>query len=522
MRRLWRKKWLWAAGGLCIYLVLLRLLVFAEASAPEASITTMADALWFSLVTVTTAGYGDLYPVTPGGRLVGTIFLVVSTGLLAVLISGLVLFASGRLLPHLRLFFKRRRFWYIFSSLNPESAALAGNLAKEEPNAVLVFGGKREASVSGDADWLQTDVSVEELLRWRKDSSRCALIAMGPDGLANLAQAKSWADSGARVYCQTDILPRGLQGMFRLFDRWECCARLYWQSHPLEQGEEVIMLCGFGRYAAALLEQALLVNVFLSPRRVVYHIFGDSGDFCREHHGLACGVSINREEPERDAIFFHEETWDACPELLARADRVILCSDREEEQADMLRRIRRYFPMRGKLHLRLSRSLEGEEVFGADEELFTPELVLRTGLDKIAVRMHEIYRRGVGGQAPAWEELGFFLRRSNLAAADHLLTKARVLLGDIVTELDAGKCRLAYRKYLETREEYGRLYQEMEHRRWARFYLLNGWRYAPIRDNDLRLHPDLRPFELLSPEEMAKDDYAWQLFQALADDMEHA
>ena len=55
-----------------------------EAKAPNANITTGGDALWWGLVTVTTVGYGDEYPVTTGGRLVGVLLLV----------SGVALFAT--------------------------------------------------------------------------------------------------------------------------------------------------------------------------------------------------------------------------------------------------------------------------------------------------------------------------------------------------------------------------------------------------------------------------------------------
>ncbi|MEH0108393.1 potassium channel family protein [Tersicoccus sp. MR15.9] len=42
----------------------------AEKHAPGSTITTFGDALWWAVVTITTAGYGDLYPVTLIGRLI--------------------------------------------------------------------------------------------------------------------------------------------------------------------------------------------------------------------------------------------------------------------------------------------------------------------------------------------------------------------------------------------------------------------------------------------------------------------
>jgi voltage-gated potassium channel len=46
-----------------------------------ATITTASDALWFVMVTISTVGYGDRYPVTDDGRLVGTLIIVIGVGI---------------------------------------------------------------------------------------------------------------------------------------------------------------------------------------------------------------------------------------------------------------------------------------------------------------------------------------------------------------------------------------------------------------------------------------------------------
>ena len=59
-------------------------ILFAIENGQQGSnVNSMFDALWLSLITTTTIGYGDIVPVTALGKVLSTLFIVVSLGILA-------------------------------------------------------------------------------------------------------------------------------------------------------------------------------------------------------------------------------------------------------------------------------------------------------------------------------------------------------------------------------------------------------------------------------------------------------
>ncbi|MFD4460708.1 potassium channel family protein [Nocardia sp. NPDC058480] len=68
-----------------VLILLLSSLAFfdAEYGAPDSKIETFGDALWWSAVSVTTVGYGDVYPVTTEGRLVSLVLMTLGIGLIS-------------------------------------------------------------------------------------------------------------------------------------------------------------------------------------------------------------------------------------------------------------------------------------------------------------------------------------------------------------------------------------------------------------------------------------------------------
>ncbi|WP_010179639.1 potassium channel family protein [Aquimarina agarilytica] len=83
------KKILAFLGTLLGYNFLVYQLYIVESDFPEGNITNLADAYWYSLVTLTTVGYGDFYPVTFWGRLIGFLFVIGSLGILGYLLTEL-------------------------------------------------------------------------------------------------------------------------------------------------------------------------------------------------------------------------------------------------------------------------------------------------------------------------------------------------------------------------------------------------------------------------------------------------
>jgi len=83
-------KQLFTTLGLISLVVVLNLLLFyVEGKDPNSSIQSFSDALWYMIVTLTTVGYGDFYPITFAGKLIGYIFVFGSLGVLGYLISTL-------------------------------------------------------------------------------------------------------------------------------------------------------------------------------------------------------------------------------------------------------------------------------------------------------------------------------------------------------------------------------------------------------------------------------------------------
>lgn len=511
MKNRWKQGLLGIGAGYCLLLIVLTL---SERSDPNAGIRTLWDALWYSLVTLTTVGYGDLYPVTPAGKIVGMLFLVGSLGLLAAAAAAAFTLLRERIGSRLRLSRLRGKKVYLFSEENAASAALGKGLIRRKKDAAVVF---------CDADRPEEGDPGNNIHRWetnlqdflQQEGGRLpieGIFLMSGDAGKNRETAAEIGSGRCGIYC---MLPEAeAPSGVRAFDASACAARMYWRKYPMGKREKIILIIGDGALARNLLDQAILVNCRVPFAKSEYHLYGDWKEYRLCHPALG-EYLFETESPEQDRFVFHEERWMADPERLREADRILFCADDPAENLREAGNMIRLFPARGRVDAYGSRMPEGINGFGGPEEIFTPEMVMKQEQDRAARKLHAEYA-GKTGQNIPWESLTEFQRESNRSAADHLRTKLGLLTeGEEVPVPSGERIGDALERFENASPEEREKARKCEHERWMRFHWRSNWRCGERKSEKMRTHPALIPYEELPPEERAKDDTAWENLRIL-------
>jgi RyR domain/TrkA-N domain len=133
------------------------------------------------------------------------------------------------------------------------------------------------------------------------------------------------------------------------------------------------------------------------------------------------------------------------------------------------------------------------------------ERVLDRKGDDMAISLHAHYladakRVGAGSSIAlqAWDNLPENLRDANRASAEHVpILVAAAGLRIVAADVADGRTVLS--------PDLFELLARVEHRRWIADRIDRGWHYGAVRDDLLKLHPSLAPYESLSEAEREKD-----------------
>ena len=337
----------------------------------------------------------------------------------------------------------------------------------------------------------------------------------------------------------------------------ENCAREYWRKYPVAHKKEKILLIGFENYGQRLLTQAILKNVISMDSEIEYHVAGGYQSYLSKHSKLNKAVHVKIVDQEgkekeylaheticdnQDTLYFYDMPW---YEVMSRGidfDRIILINDADEENLSVLNELKRYYVCQN-CHIkftdrRILEALWGDNkkeiiVFGTDEELYEPDVILKEKLFEHAKMIHARYYAkwqcdGICSGRPCgnknktgilslrkcaacpkmiddWNKQTTFIRYSNVAQADHIPEKLRLLVG---SDCEDGAQVYAVYERLSCEEKTDLWH--LEHIRWNRYHFMNNWDFAEKRDNANRRHHLLKPFEELPLKEQEKDGDAYE------------
>ncbi len=502
-----------------MYLFLLILLVNAEKNAPDATIHNLGQAVWYSLATFTTVGYGDLYPVTFAGRSVASIFLVLGIGLLSFFVGFMVDFIT-HVRPILILSLNADKPWYIFTDRSPHAIIFAENLKAVRPTAMIIYAETKDDN-SNTNKYIAVQWSVSELIERRGSLYDLHIMCMKDNEMENFLDSVQFAEHNVPIVCVANFVPAHYPMNINFFSPMDCTARVFWQQYPIMKKKETILLIGFGQAGHMMLDRALELNVLYEDQAICYHIFGDEGDYLHDRKLLSDIVSLNKVADDRDSIVFHADPWNADEELLRNADRIILSSDSEWDNIEVLHKIQKFFSIRGELYIYNSNVRGVATSFGKTRDILTPAFVLHNSLSDMALARHELFRFYSGEDVPMWEDTDSMTKDMNYITTDHISIKVRMLLNDEAPccpfdEIDPKILRKAALLFRSSEGEKKERLLRLEHERNLRFYKLHNYRYGEKTDYDARTNPMLNSFEKLDERHKQLAETSWLLLDELA------
>ncbi len=505
------------------------------------NLDSYGDALWWAIVTVTTVGYGDIFPVTVAGRLVGALLMFAGIGALGVFTASI----AAYLIKFDRLDALRVRGMHghvVICGLGSTGALLAQAFQRDGYTVLAIekaednsrIGAAREAG----AVVLMGDASRTEVLRRaRVDRAAHIVIVTGADATNVEIAAAARAlvlDSTTSVSCSAQIedpelwyalrgLDVGTQDRVRLefFNVAELGARALLARHsPFAGGADAartpprVLIVGSGALGQHLIGHMVRqwqdVDGEAKPPLPIALVDANvdrvTEDLYHRHPELRTlaalsghAMDLRSTTFQRGAFLFDDAGHCAVThayvcvdeEGLAISTALLLLNHLRQYGVHVMVRTNRAAGLSALLRAVGNEGARGAShlhVFSLLEQACQPEFVLHGTNEVLARALHQDYlAQASSSQNPSavpWDELALDLKESNRRQADHIATK-----------LDAVHCHIVPLTALEgdaftfAPAEVEQL-AEMEHERWVAERRALGWRRGP-RDPAMKTNPSL-------------------------------
>ncbi len=505
------------------------------------NLDSYGDALWWAIVTVTTIGYGDIFPVTVAGRFVGAFLMFAGIGALGVFTASI----AAYLIKFDRLDALRVRGMHrhvVICGLGSTGALLTQAFQRDGYTVLAIEKAednpRLDAAREAGAVVLIGDASRTEVLqRARVDRAAHIVIVAGADATNVEIAAAARAlvhDSAASVSCAAQIEDPelwyalrswdvGTQDRVRLefFNVTELGARALLARHSPFAGvadaaaaPPRVLIVGSGALGQHLIGHMVRqwqdvegeTKAPLPIALVDADVDRVTQDLHHRHPELRTlavitpyALDLRSTTFQRGAFLFDDTGLCAVThayvcvedEGLALSTALLLLNHLRQYGVHVMVRTNREAGLAALLRAvgtQGSRGVSHLHVFSLLEQACRPEFVLRGTNEVLARALHQDYlsqaSRHQNPSAVPWDDLPVDLKESNRRQADHIATKLEAVRCHIVPltalEGDAFAFAPAEVEHLA----------EMEHERWVAERRAQGWTRGP-RDPIQKTNPSL-------------------------------
>jgi voltage-gated potassium channel Kch len=530
------------------------------------------DCVWWTMVTLTTIGYGDIYPYTLGGRIIAILLMFIGIGILGVSTAAIAAyFVNNDQLQLLRI--RNIKNHVVVCGLGQKGFLLV-KAFRDRGDAVLVVDQNPSNDLIQPCKELGAFVLIgdatepEMLAKARVPEAKYLIAVTGEDGsnaeIAAHARALLRSRSRRPLTCVAHIVDTELwfllrkwevssAGAFRLqfFNVYDLGARAMLTIFPPFERADLgpgqtphLLVAGGGRLGLSVVVHAARLWRETHAREKLRFTIIDQ-DVSRLKDELSLRLPGILENCEIETLSmripspeFHKARFLYDDDLNIAMTAIYLCLRGDSINLSAALALSHHVPRQNvPIIVRMNQDAglatllqdsQGEGkgannlyAFGLLERTCQPDLVLGGTNEVLARSIHEQYladQKKAGKTLkdnPAlasWEKLPEEIKESNRRQADHIGLKLQTIGCDIapLTEWNA-------RSFSFTPEEVEKM-ARLEHERWVAERQSEGWTYGP-RDNVKKTNPNLVKWEEL-PEESRK--FNRDVILGLPDALAHA